>query len=55
LGSEASRIQKEDQRKIDDDQPLTEEECIEKEKLLTALTIPLRESQNFFLKLFLFL
>jgi SWI/SNF-related matrix-associated actin-dependent regulator of chromatin subfamily A member 5 len=35
LGSEASRIQKEEQRKIDDAQPLTEEECVEKEKLLT--------------------
>lgn len=35
LGSDASRIQKEEQRKIDDAQPLTEEEVIEKEKLLT--------------------
>ena len=37
LGSDASRIQKEEQRKIDDAQPLTEEECIEKEKLLTQV------------------
>ncbi|XP_069692147.1 chromatin-remodeling complex ATPase chain Iswi isoform X2 [Periplaneta americana] len=35
LGSDASRIQKEEQRKIDDAQPLTEDEVIEKEKLLT--------------------
>ncbi|KAJ9582248.1 hypothetical protein L9F63_003377 [Diploptera punctata] len=35
LGSDASRIQKEEQRKIDDAQPLTEEEVAEKEKLLT--------------------
>lgn len=35
LGSDASRIQKEEQRKIDEAQPLTEEEIMEKEKLLT--------------------
>ncbi|XP_021935559.1 chromatin-remodeling complex ATPase chain Iswi isoform X2 [Zootermopsis nevadensis] len=35
LGSDASRIQKEEQRKIDDAQPLTEDEVVEKEKLLT--------------------
>ncbi|XP_071453497.1 chromatin-remodeling complex ATPase chain Iswi-like [Hetaerina americana] len=35
LGSDASRIQKEEQRKIDDAQPLSEEEHTEKEKLLT--------------------
>jgi hypothetical protein len=39
LGSEASRIQKEEQRKIDDAQPLTEEECVEKEKLLTQVKV----------------
>jgi hypothetical protein len=37
LGSEASRIQKEEQRKIDDAQPLTEDEVVEKEKLLTQV------------------
>ncbi|XP_071453499.1 chromatin-remodeling complex ATPase chain Iswi-like [Hetaerina americana] len=35
LGSDASRIQKEEQRKIDDAQQLSEEEHTEKEKLLT--------------------
>lgn len=35
LGSDASRIQKEEQRKIDDAQPLSEEEITEKEQLLT--------------------
>uniref|UniRef100_A0A1B6BX17 Chromatin-remodeling complex ATPase chain Iswi n=1 Tax=Clastoptera arizonana TaxID=38151 RepID=A0A1B6BX17_9HEMI len=35
LGSDASRIQKEEQRKIDDAQPLNDEELAEKEKLLT--------------------
>jgi hypothetical protein len=37
LGSDASRIQKEEQRKIDDAQPLTEDEVVEKEKLLTQV------------------
>jgi hypothetical protein len=37
LGSDASRIQKEEQRKIDDAQPLTEDEVMEKEKLLTQV------------------
>lgn len=35
LGSDASRVQKEEQRKIDEAEPLTEEELAEKEKLLT--------------------
>ncbi|KAF6206099.1 hypothetical protein GE061_017324 [Apolygus lucorum] len=35
LGSDANRIQKEEQRKIDDAEPLSEEEVTEKEKLLT--------------------
>ncbi|XP_046395303.1 chromatin-remodeling complex ATPase chain Iswi [Ischnura elegans] len=35
LGSDASRIQKEEQRKIDDAQQLSEDEHAEKEKLLT--------------------
>lgn len=35
LGSDASRVQKEEQRKIDEAEPLTEEELTEKEKLLT--------------------
>ncbi|XP_075211463.1 nucleosome-remodeling ATPase imitation SWI [Lycorma delicatula] len=35
LGSDASRYQKEEQRKIDDAMPLTDEELVEKEKLLT--------------------
>jgi hypothetical protein len=39
LGSDASRIQKEEQRKIDDAQPLTEDEVVEKEKLLTQVNV----------------
>ncbi|KAK0167266.1 hypothetical protein PV327_004688 [Microctonus hyperodae] len=35
LGSDAARMQKEEQRKIDDAQPLSDEELAEKEKLLT--------------------
>ncbi|RZF43147.1 hypothetical protein LSTR_LSTR012567 [Laodelphax striatellus] len=35
LGSDATRLQKEEQRKIDDAQPLSDEELTEKEKLLT--------------------
>lgn len=35
LGSDAGKIQREEQRKIDDAEPLTEEEVVEKEKLLT--------------------
>ncbi|KAL0267637.1 UNVERIFIED_CONTAM: hypothetical protein PYX00_009848 [Menopon gallinae] len=35
LGSDASKIQREEQRKIDDAEPLTDEEVAEKEKLLT--------------------
>nr|CAD7445550.1 unnamed protein product [Timema bartmani] len=35
LGSDASRIQKEEQRKIDDAEPLSDEEMLEKERLLT--------------------
>ncbi|XP_063696190.1 chromatin-remodeling complex ATPase chain Iswi [Culicoides brevitarsis] len=35
LGSEAAKIQREEQRKIDDSEPLTEEEAAEKESLLT--------------------
>nr|AML25533.1 ATP-dependent chromatin remodeler iswi-2 [Euschistus heros] len=35
LGSDASRIQREEQRKIDEAEPLTEEELAEKENLLT--------------------
>uniref|UniRef100_A0A1B6L2G5 Chromatin-remodeling complex ATPase chain Iswi n=1 Tax=Graphocephala atropunctata TaxID=36148 RepID=A0A1B6L2G5_9HEMI len=35
LGSDASRIQKEEQRKIDDAQQLNDDEIMEKEKLLT--------------------
>nr|AML25532.1 ATP-dependent chromatin remodeler iswi-1 [Euschistus heros] len=35
LGSDASRVQKEEQRKIDEAEPLSEEELAEKEKLLT--------------------
>ena len=47
LGSEASRIQKEEQRKIDDAQPLTEEECVEKEKLLTQVKVSRDDVVNF--------
>lgn len=35
LGSDAGRVQREEQRKIDDAEPLTEEEIMEKEELLT--------------------
>ncbi|KAL5289195.1 SMARCA5 family protein [Megaselia abdita] len=35
LGSEASKIQREEQRKIDDSEPLNEDELTEKESLLT--------------------
>lgn len=35
LGSDAGKIQREEQRKIDDAEPLSEEEVAEKEKLLT--------------------
>ncbi|XP_066590847.1 chromatin-remodeling complex ATPase chain Iswi-like [Prorops nasuta] len=35
LGSDVGRVQKEEQRKIDDAQPLSDEEVDEKEKLLT--------------------
>uniref|UniRef100_T1JJZ1 Chromatin-remodeling complex ATPase chain Iswi n=1 Tax=Strigamia maritima TaxID=126957 RepID=T1JJZ1_STRMM len=35
LGSDANRAQKEEQKKIDDSEPLNEDEGIEKEKLLT--------------------
>ncbi|KAK9509609.1 hypothetical protein O3M35_006882 [Rhynocoris fuscipes] len=35
LGSDAARVQREEQRKIDEAEPLTEEEVAEKEKLLT--------------------
>ncbi|RWS31994.1 SWI/SNF-related matrix-associated actin-dependent regulator of chromatin subfamily A member 5-like isoform X5 [Leptotrombidium deliense] len=34
LGSEAAKIQREEQRRIDDSEPLTEEEVVEKEELL---------------------
>ncbi|KAK6617714.1 hypothetical protein RUM43_013942 [Polyplax serrata] len=35
LGSDANKVQREEQRKIDDAEPLTDEEVVEKEKLLT--------------------
>lgn len=35
LGSEAAKVQREEQRKIDEAEPLTEEEMIEKDSLLT--------------------
>lgn len=35
MGSEATKVQREEQRKIDDSEPLTEEEITEKESLLT--------------------
>lgn len=35
MGSEAAKIQREEQRKIDDSEPLMEEEATEKESLLT--------------------
>jgi SWI/SNF-related matrix-associated actin-dependent regulator of chromatin subfamily A member 5 len=36
LGSDATRVQKEEQRKIDDAEPLSDEEQVEKERLLTT-------------------
>lgn len=35
LGSEATKIQREEQRKIDDSEPLTDDELNEKDELLT--------------------
>lgn len=35
MGTEAAKIQREEQRKIDDSEPLSEEEATEKESLLT--------------------
>jgi len=37
LGTEASKLQKEEQKKIDEAQPLSEEEQAEKELLLTKV------------------
>lgn len=37
LGADAAKIQKEEQKKIDEAQPLTEEEQAEKEVLLTKV------------------
>lgn len=37
MGSDAAKIQKEEQKKIDDAQPLSEEEQAEKEVLLTKV------------------
>lgn len=37
LGSDANKMQREEQRKIDDAEPLTDEEVVEKEKLLTQV------------------
>lgn len=42
LGPDAAKIQKEEQRKIDEAEPLTEEEIQEKEQLLTQGMITLR-------------
>lgn len=39
MGSDAGRVQREEQRKIDDAEPLTEEEIMEKEELLTMVSI----------------
>jgi len=37
LGADAAKIQKEEQKKIDESQPLSEEELAEKEVLLTKV------------------
>lgn len=51
LGSDAGRIQREEQAKIDESQPLTEEELTEKEKLLTeGFTNWARRDFNQFIK-----
>lgn len=42
LGPDAAKIQKEEQRKIDEAEPLTEEEIQEKEQLLTQGMITIR-------------
>lgn len=39
LGSDANKVQRDEQRKIDDAEPLTDEEVTEKEKLLTQVRI----------------
>lgn len=38
LGSDASKIQKEEQRKIDDAEPLNDDELTEREQLLTQVS-----------------
>ncbi|XP_063223834.1 chromatin-remodeling complex ATPase chain Iswi isoform X2 [Bacillus rossius redtenbacheri] len=51
LGSDAARIQKEEQRKIDEARPLTEDEMDEKEKLLTqGFTMWSKRDFNQFIK-----
>ncbi|KAH8042617.1 hypothetical protein HPB51_024849 [Rhipicephalus microplus] len=51
LGSDAGRIQREEQAKIDESEPLTEEELAEKEKLLTeGFTNWARRDFNQFIK-----
>lgn len=39
LGADAAKIQKEEQKKIDEAQPLGEEELVEKDVLLTKVNI----------------
>lgn len=38
LGSDATRMQREEQKKIDESEPLTEDEIVEKEELLTQVS-----------------
>lgn len=46
LGSEAAKVQKEEQRKIDESDVLTEEEMAEKEELLKTVRILLKLQYN---------
>lgn len=39
MGADAAKIQKEEQKKIDEAQPLSEEELVEKDVLLTKVNI----------------
>lgn len=39
LGSDATKMQREEQKKIDESEPLTEEEILEKESLLTQVNL----------------
>lgn len=46
LGSDAERVRKEEQKKIDEVEPLTEEELAEKEDLLKSVSLQLEFWKN---------